>query len=791
MNNIFRRKPVLQRAPRSTTVPATGGVRIGDMPDLGTVTDSASFVGELAGSGRFSALALRSYVGGGGSGAPGIPEAPTDGRIYGRQGASASWQGALPLSGGALTGPLSLAADPASPLQAVTKQYADAISGTGKVTLTQPANAATITIADQKTLTVNTTITLTGTDGTTHTFPATSQNIPGLAASQTFSGTNFFTGTTQVGNGTGAPLLFIAGAAGNNRGIALRTGASTRWQLNATNNAESGNNVGSNFTLSAYTDAGVFTGQLFTAVRASGPFGLGGPYMSGAAPRVVSSNQATICNGNVGDSINIDDRQPVYPLAANPITTTSGSASVTIAWAGANPIVLSLSSILIAGATAVGGLTISGWYIVRASDANGFTITAASNATSSATGGGSSVTVRPGFASSMVKNYYSVRDGSAGFHVGTTDMYNCDPDFLPLASEPGNSGFTQRWSFGCSPRDDTGTLGGGLCGEEWDFINRMHDWGYSPDLYRAPNPTIGLWYGPWPVVHGAFTGGGTATNWNTMFSIFSSDGNVGVYTGFSCQKNSLVGVARDPTGHGGVALDLFGAYTTPIANNVTTVSGSPTVTIYVGIGSPAVNFPGALAPHANGDTIYIPVAFTVRGVTFAPGSYTVANVNQGAGTFTITGVGNATSSGLVTGGTWFWDNLAPFAPMQIWGEWTHGIYTHPTLSKINDGLIVRTQPGVGVGWDDGIGIATINGAEVSPGNVDVVLTAAGTGSVRAASPLRLKSYTVATLPAASAAYEGAMAYVTDATAPTYNGALTGGGAVKVPVFCDGTAWRAH
>jgi hypothetical protein len=54
--------------------------------------------------------------------------------------------------------------------------------------------------------------------------------------------------------------------------------------------------------------------------------------------------------------------------------------------------------------------------------------------------------------------------------------------------------------------------------------------------------------------------------------------------------------------------------------------------------------------------------------------------------------------------------------------------------------------------------------------------------------LKLKAYTVGTLPAGTV---GDMAYVTDATAPTYNGTLTGGGAVKIPVFYDGTAWKAH
>jgi hypothetical protein len=57
----------------------------------------------------------------------------------------------------------------------------------------------------------------------------------------------------------------------------------------------------------------------------------------------------------------------------------------------------------------------------------------------------------------------------------------------------------------------------------------------------------------------------------------------------------------------------------------------------------------------------------------------------------------------------------------------------------------------------------------------------------------LKAYTVAGLAAVpcNAGRTGNMAYVTDATAPTYNGALVGGGTVKVPVFCDGAAWSSH
>jgi hypothetical protein len=51
--------------------------------------------------------------------------------------------------------------------------------------------------------------------------------------------------------------------------------------------------------------------------------------------------------------------------------------------------------------------------------------------------------------------------------------------------------------------------------------------------------------------------------------------------------------------------------------------------------------------------------------------------------------------------------------------------------------------------------------------------------------------TVSGLPTCTATLQGSMRAVSDATAPTYNGTLIGGGAVIVPVFCNGSAWTSH
>lgn len=63
-----------------------------------------------------------------------------------------------------------------------------------KVALTEPANNATLTIADTKTFTVNHSLTLSGSDGTVMTFPTTSATMARTDAAQAFTGTQTFNG---------------------------------------------------------------------------------------------------------------------------------------------------------------------------------------------------------------------------------------------------------------------------------------------------------------------------------------------------------------------------------------------------------------------------------------------------------------------------------------------------------------------------------------------------------------------------------------------------------------------
>lgn len=53
----------------------------------------------------------------------------------------------------------------------------------------------------------------------------------------------------------------------------------------------------------------------------------------------------------------------------------------------------------------------------------------------------------------------------------------------------------------------------------------------------------------------------------------------------------------------------------------------------------------------------------------------------------------------------------------------------------------------------------------------------------------LTVYTVVTLPSAATSGVGARAFVSDALTPTFGSTVVTGGAVKTPVYSDGTNWK--
>jgi hypothetical protein len=86
----------------------------------------------------------------------------------------------------------------------------------------------------------------------------------------------------------------------------------------------------------------------------------------------------------------------------------------------------------------------------------------------------------------------------------------------------------------------------------------------------------------------------------------------------------------------------------------------------------------------------------------------------------------------------------------------------------------------GIGNANGGNVNITPGAGVGTGTAGYIVAGAG---------IKLKAYTVATLPTYLPV--GSIAYVTDAAAPTYLTIVVGGGAIVTPVFYNGVNWVAH
>lgn len=116
------------------------------------------------------------------------------------------------------SGAIALSTSPSFTTPSIDAATATSIN---KVSITAPATGSTLTIADGKTLSVSKTLTLTGTDGTTMTFPTTSASIARTDAAQSFTGLQTFSNgfsssttgqvTTTFGVGGATPAASGAG----------------------------------------------------------------------------------------------------------------------------------------------------------------------------------------------------------------------------------------------------------------------------------------------------------------------------------------------------------------------------------------------------------------------------------------------------------------------------------------------------------------------------------------------------------------------------------------------------
>ena len=149
-------------------------------------------------------------------------------------------------------------------------------------------------------------------------------------------------------------------------------------------------------------------------------------------------------------------------------------------------------------------------------------------------------------------------------------------------------------------------------------------------------------------------------------------------------------------------------------------------------------------------------------------------------------IGNLAGFNAVTSGDLYIGNSDALSAHLIWGNFGTQVLKlrANSLTLVELPNYATTQAASSGGHLEGVLFYDDSGylrrVPASP-NSDTFAAAVTFGST-----FRSKGYTVATLPAAGTA--GRRAHVTDATAPTYLGALTGGGAVTCPVFDNGSAW---
>lgn len=82
--------------------------------------------------------------------------------------------------------------------------------------------------------------------------------------------TNVFTAIQEIRLSSGSNRFYIGSVAGSSKYVSFQTSTVSRWEIGSNSSAESGSNVGSDFQISRYSDAGAFISAPLTIDRATG-----------------------------------------------------------------------------------------------------------------------------------------------------------------------------------------------------------------------------------------------------------------------------------------------------------------------------------------------------------------------------------------------------------------------------------------------------------------------------------------------------------------------------------------
>lgn len=260
----------------------------------------------------------------------------------------------------------------------------------------------------------------------------------------------------------------------------------------------------------------------------------------------------------------------------------------------------------------------------------------------------------------------------------------------------------------------------------------------------------------------------TGTSWG------SSYGTTGTGSVVLNNSPSLIGLVNLP-------LSQFGADITNIGLNVDNSFNT------IQIGSSNINSYSTIDIGQNSDGVTFPTITNINGDVYFTNSNSITPFEGGIFTNTLTATSSFTAIGnlQLTGNSSSKQNIATAQTTGTLnvggatgtGALTFGRSTETQTVNIATGIVASTKiKTINIGTSSAVGSTT----NISIGS------SLGTSSILINGLLNQQTKTVATLPTG---YAGSRSFVTDALSPSFGVAVTGGGAVSVPVYYDGTSWK--